>query len=731
MVGRWSVAALAALWIPLVAASPVCADFDFADADLFVVRYVDAGSGVVTIGPADATAFQLLPSPTGVIGKWSVPVLGTTAHVYVGLAVVDATTTRWSIGIVHTRSLPAGWRVEYVDRRFALRHTSKIAAPSDVLHIAKTYGPTRHVATIGWDDKALYPNFLQTQQATLENTTDGGAISLLIDDDSGHRKSIVYRTSSSTDVRELSVRSYPENEPLDWLFVPAYDVVLRGGLRGLDGALAWYRTFKKASPNSFLSRRAAEPRHPLLVSHRFTVAIGAVQTGRPVGVRFDLTPGYRNAVLRDFGGLHGGGMFVYHLGWENSVSTVGQCILPDIALGIMPGYRSMLVQAGAQGHFNIPYFLPIWVNQNSVFYDATQLRTGPDGTPDVQMFAPCGLSGPFGLYSWQAPGTAPLYDNVVVDTMIQQHGFDGCYLDALDASTFSYNLAHDPPAGQNEQLAGIEQWIAGARARARTTVSTELLLANETPTEVFGTDISALDPSAVGNGGLNLFRRTYTGAEWPTVSAIEGLHPILMSYQLARVLADGTRPLIVWPEWDGVYPQSIASSAGHAGFWSMLRGYVQRFQGARFDRVIDGALLARVPAVQVNTIPPIAALSGVGGEWNQSVPAIFHGVFAPTHGSDSRVIPLARWTDPSPSVIGDLGLPTSHPLRNAGETIVLPLGKAVLGLNPSQRYVVRVYDTLTGATQTVGQLPALPSATLSVTRVLTPSSIEVIFVDPV
>ncbi len=730
MVGRWSVAVFAALLAPVLAATPVCADFDFADADLFEVRYTDVGAGVVTIRPADAVNFELLPSPTGVIGKWSVPVLGTTAHVYVGLAVVDATTTRWSIGVTHTGSLPSGWRLEYVDRRFGLRQTSKIAAPSDVLHIAKVYGPTRYVASAGWSDEAFFPNFLQTQQATLENATDGAAISLLIDDDAGHRKAIIYHTTPSTDVRELSVRSYPENEALDWLFIPAYDVVLRSGLRGLDGALAWYRTFKKDKPQSFLSRRAAAPRHALLASHRFTVAVGAVITSRLVGSQYDVTPGYRNAVLRDFGALHGSGMIVYHLGWEDTASASGPCVLPDTSLGIMQGYRSLLTQARVQGHYNIPYFLPIWVNQMSVYYDATQLRTLPDGTPDVQMFAPCGLSGPFGLYSWQAPATTPLYNTVVVDTIVQQHGFDGCYLDALDASSFSYNAAHNPPVGKNEQLVGIEQWLASARARAKPIVSNDLLLAHESPTEVFSTDMSALDLSDVGNGGLNLFRRTYSGAEWPTVSAIESQHSLLMSYKLAQVLADGTRPLVVWPEWDSVYPQSIANSPAHAGVYALLRGYAQRFQGARFDRVIDGFLRARLTGVQVTMIPPVPALSGAGGEWTEPVPAILHGVFSASDGTDGRVIPLIRWTDPSPNVIGTFGLPTTHPLHNTGETIVLQLSKAALGLSPGQRYVVRAYDTLTGSTQTIGQLPTLPNAALTVTRTLAPSSIEVLFVDP-
>lgn len=707
----------------LAAAAPLGADFELASPKLFELRYASSAQQEIRVGPEHATAFDLIPNPAGgVIGWWRIPVLGREAHVYLALVPVDAFTSRWGVAVLHPGGLPAEWWLDRVEQHFSLRQTVAGAAADDRIRMAVVYGPT----AIDPEDPRFpvvirpYPNFLQTQQVTLVNSRDGLAASVIVEDADGHRKCMGFRGGPGPGVRTIVVGHTPENLGQALTFIPRSAVLLRTGIAGgLEGAIRWYRNVQQDLSGSFLNRRRARGVHRFLEESKLIVFVGAGKTRKPAGHRYDVTDAYIQDLLRTFGDMHGEGLMFYVGGWENDLDTRRR-IRPDMYDGILPGYQRLVNAAHAAGHRAIPYFLPDAVSQRSRYFDTSVIRLDRSGLPVLSVYE----EEPVGWLSYYSAGPGRILTPLLVDTMMQRFGFDGAYLDALSATHFCYRSTN--PADENEQLSGIRTWLNDVRGRLEV-LSREGLFANETPTEVFSTDVSGLDVPETNQDGLNLFRRTYSGREWPSVHMILEKHPLKFALSLARGLVNGVRPMISWPEDDEAIPNPARNSARFRPFFEMLGRYCGGYDGG-FRTVIDGALKAELRSFRTTMVPLLVHYPAA---WTEPVPAVLHGVFAPDADSIERVILLARWTAPDEAMLLDLGLESTHPLRNVSERVEMDLSRRALDLAEGRQYQVIIDDPATGTTRSAGMLPETLDAKIGVSVTLEPASFQFIRVKPV
>jgi hypothetical protein len=706
----------------LAAAAPLGADFELASPKLFELRYASSGQQETRVGPEKATAFDLFPNPAGgVIGRWRIPVLEREAHVYLALIPVDAVTSRWGVAVLHPGGLPADWWLDRVEQHFSLRQTVAGAAGEDLIRMATVYGPTaidpedpRYPAVI-----RPYPNFLQTQQVTLVNPRDGLAASVIVEDAEGHRKCMGFKGEPGTDVRTIVVSHIPENLGQALTFIPRSAVLLRTGIAGgLEGAIRWYRNVQQDLSGSFLNRRRARGVHRFLEESKLIVYVGAKETQVRAGHRYDVTNAYIQDLLRTFGDMHGPGLIFYVGGWEDDLDTRRR-IRPDMYDGILPGYQRLVNAVRAAGHRAIPYFLPDAVSQRSRYFDTSLIRLLRSGEPVLGVYD----EEPVGWLSYYSAGPGRILTPLLVDTMMQRFGFDGAYFDALSASHFCHRSTN--PADENEQLDGIRTWLNEVRGRLEV-LNREGLFANETPTEVFSTDVSGLDVPETNENGLNLFRRTYSGREWPSVHMIFEKHPLKFLLSLARGLVHGARPMISWPEDDIAIPNPARSSARFRPFFEMLGRYCGGYDGG-FRTIIDGALKAELASFRTTLVPPLIHYPAA---WTKPVPAVLHGVFAPDADSSERVILLARWTAPDEATLLELNLASTHPLRNVSERVEMDLSRRALDLEEGGQYRVIIDDPVDGTTRSVGVLPETRDATLGVSVTLEPASFQFIRVVP-
>jgi len=707
----------------LGAAAPLGADYELASQDLFVLRYASHGQQATCVGPAQATAFDLLPNPDGgVIGRWRVPVLGREAHVLISWQTVGAGTSRWGLAVLHPGGLPQDWWLERVEQRFPLRQTVAGAAVADVFRMALVYGPTAYSLEDGRDRQVsgLYPNFLQTQQVTVVNPNDGLAASVIVEDAEGHRKCMGFTADTGSELRTIVVSHIPENLGQAATFIPRYAVLLRTGIAdGLDGAIRWYRSVQRDLPGSFLNQRRARGVHGFLEQSKLIVFVGAEKTQRPTGHRFDVTDAYTQDLLRTFGSIHGDGLIFYAIGWENDLG-LRRNLWPDMFDSILPGYQRLVTAARAEGHRVIPYFLPDALAQRSPRFDPSVLRLHRSGEAVITTMA----GEPVGWMSYYSAGPSRILTPLVVDTMVQRFGFDGAYLDALTASKSCHRPTN--PADENEQLTGIRAWLTEMRGRLAA-LRREALFANETPTEVFTTDMSGLDLPGSRRSGQNLFRRTYTGREWPGTHIVLARHPVVYALSFARGLTHGARPMIAWPEHDGLMPNPAASSPRYRRFFDMLRHYCHGYEDG-FRSVIDGLLHAELASFRSTEVPPLEFYPTA---WTEPVPAVLHGVFAPDPEASARVILLARWTAPDEALLADLNLGPAHPLRNVSERVEMELSRRALDLEEGRELEVLLVDPAAGTTRRIGTLPAARDATLRVEVTMEPASFQFVHVRPV
>jgi hypothetical protein len=717
--------AIAALLVSLFAARTVAADFELGSLDLYTIQYESDTGKTTTLTIQDAKSFQLIPIPGGIVGYWTLSFLGKDVALYIALMPVDGTAARWRIAVLHPAGLPLGWRLTRLEQRFGLRQTYAGAARADRCHIAKVYESTAYPAGRDQNVTARYPNFLQTQQVTLVNDADRRAASLVAEDVNAHRKFMGFRCTANGELREIYVAHIPENLGQDPFFVPAYSVVLKTGIQnGLNGALRWYRAVQKRQAQSFLSRRTAGGPHAFLKHNKFIVFAGAAKTQKSVGKRYDLTDAYVRDVLDTFGALHGKGLMMYYMGWQNDTGT-RQNLWPEMFDTILPGYRKLVAAAKARGYRNIPYFWPSVFSPHSRHYDATTLRV--DRKDRVATVEEKTTKTNLGVMSWYSKLAERVYTPLIADTMMQGFGFDGAYLDALEASSFCYRKNN--PTGENEQHIGIERWLGGLRryldARKRAHFFT-----NETPTEVFSTDMSGLDITKPGHDGLNLFRRTYTGREWPTTHLVLAAHSLHYQLSLLRGLVEGARPTVIWPEFDGMIPSQANKSATFKRFLSLLQTYSQNYDQG-FHVAIDGLLKAQLPTFETTMIPEVKALQYDEYAWFRPTPAVLHGVFAPDADSNQRTVLLARWTSHDAAQIDGLNLPASHPLKNVTETVKLGLSKTALDLDATKTYEIKLYDPNTKTTRSLGRLPADADTEIKLSVTLAAASFQLLQVTPV
>ncbi len=757
-----------ALLVVLAAASSVAADgpnnFTITDATRFTIQFTNDQGATVAFTEADASGPAVSTQCFGFSAtRWVVPLGATGKDVHVTLY---GTSNGSCAGVFYAfpTRIPTGWRTDWVQRHFAVGTVT--ARPAGRLRVVypKVYGPTLYSLANAADTMNRYPTFLQTQQVTLEDLDTGECISLIVPEDRGRRKGIGF-VSDGTGAIEFRVRFIPEqdwpDDPNPYGWVAPYRVCFGYFDGGFGEAIDWYRAQQLARPGSFLRSRlpAAVRVHPKLRAAKYVMAIGA--SASPVVLpngQFDISPAYRAALLNTFGGLHGDGMLFYHLGWYLETPNVAP-VLPDAYRAITPGHAALIAEADAldRGFGSVGYTLPGVADLGATDFAAGVVRTESDGSDAVVT-----LPGQFtpnyrSLTFWPRATTdlvAPTYTDMVAES-----GFAGAYLDALSAAPLSYSFAaHMHPRLLNEQKLGIDRLVRKVRFDVRRASGERPVLVNETPTDSLPVDGGALDTYTFLPNYANVFRMTYTGLEWPVFSLVWAIDdrtglfgPSIYTLLLANALASGAKPLILWPEFQGLIPTDPLSDPAYLPFMSLLANYVANYdtfwkqimEGRTYEAldpfdVVAGTVTLPTPAPTVTDLVskrwrlpgwrPDPNGSGcvspvVGGMPCRS---IVHGVFEPAGQPGRRVVVVCRWTDPA--IAQSRNAPSTHWMHNARETVTLNLcARNVCCAQGGGR--VRLYDPSSRSYSDLGRLSSNRSQRTPFTLQFDGCGVKVICID--
>jgi hypothetical protein len=330
--------------------------------------------------------------------------------------------------------------------------------------------------------------------------------------------------------------------------------------------------------------------------------------------------------------------------------------------------------------------------------------------------------------------------------VLDTHGFDGVYLDALSPAPSSYAYhQHSHPSAGNEQWLGIDKLLTDIRGIATSLSLPKPILFHETPTDCLQTDASGIDFNAVVFEQASITKMTYSGKEVPGVCAVFAWDPNTnlpdapgFVQQLAHCMVSGVRPLILWPEIDSggtrLMPTNPQNDSNFDDFVTLLKDYCDNWDTVWGPIMCGRQLLPLDPSSFITSvIVPIDAdanndpitrwkipglepiKDSIGSQPNVltkiPVPAILGCPFVPDGGGKPR-INLLRWTDPK--MAAQRNAPPSSPLRKLVEDVTVYLsarnlagarggdiirlempgqGSIVVGripLNPNQRIPINV-----------------------------------------
>lgn len=732
----------------------------------FTLEYTDASSNIQSVSNGDAYTSYFFPYLQYVVHLWQIKIPGTVPvkEVWVGLF-VDPFQQEYFAGHYHPMGLPAGWKVNHLEQRFKLFFEEGGAVPPVALSrmaifLPKVYGPTIYYCDDTHDIVPRYPTFLQTQQVIVTDLEEGGALSMICEDDNGIRKDFGFRTDGTKTGAEIVFRynaprfefgagyTLPAYQSSPWLWIAKFDedysLRFKNEFDLYDQAIDWYRNRQLMRPNSYLSKRTPGPLkiHPYVDDSKFAIGVGASLSTVMVGHQFDLSSTYRTDVLDGFTSLHGSNMLLYHLGWSVE-STLNGPALPDAYAGILPGHAAMLSEADAMsmGIKSTAYMLPAVISTDSAHYGglASDLVVESDGS-DVTIALSEYPANSYKLLSWYPEPVTSIYTSVSAHQILDTHGFDGVYLDAITASRFSYAFhQHGHPDGQNEQWLGIDRLITDIRGVASSLSLPNPILFHETPTDAIMTDASGMDFNAVTFEEFSMTKMTYSGKEVPGYAAVFAWDPNTnlpdapgYVQQLAHCMVAGVRPLILWPEVTGLMPTKPQDDPAFADFVTLLQEYCDDWDTVWGPIMCGRQLLPLDPASYITSVvvplggdaanDPIerwrvpgfqpkpnsigsqpARLSQIG------VPAILGCPCIPDGQRKPRVN-LLRWTDPK--MAAQRNAPPSSPLRKTVEEVKVLLSARNIGARPGD--IIRLRRPGKGSV-VVGRLPLDPKAKIPIT----------------
>jgi hypothetical protein len=643
------------------------------------------------------------------------------------------------MGYFHPQGMPPGWRVDFLEQEFHVAFKSEPDLKDQRIGFPEVYGPTFYTADKKKKKLGLYPTFLQTQQVTIEDTKNGGCICITSNDDRGMRKMLGFETNGRADGVKFLVRYLPEQgllEPNPIIWLPNWQIHFGYLLNGFEDAVDWYRAEQLKRPGSFLSQRypGSQTMHPAVRECKFAVGVGATYSTivLPNG-QFDVSPKYRSNILNYFAKLHGDGMQLYHLGW-NEEAPLAPLLMPDTYKTITPGHAALIKEADLLNKRirSVGYSLPDLIHPGSPDYNANLVRLEKNGTQST-FTSP---NWPGIAYRWLCyypKATSDIYTNIYAKSMLGSLGFAGAYLDALSAQPLCYNFhGHQHPYGENEQLLGINRMVEGIRKTAPPRFGMPPMLFNETPTDSLPTDGSAIDTNTWDKDYWNIFRMMYDGQEYAYYAVVFGWDPsknrpsgLEYTRELANALAGGARPIILWPEIEGLMPADPTVDFDFVEFRALLEAYIRDWDvfwkdiilGRQFEPLNPNDILSSIitpPTPLGKNDDPVTTKwrlpgyepkkdggckpSRLRGSPSASV---MTGLAEPKGLSGRRAVILYRWTDPRMARYRNW--PTTSPLWQKTVKVTLRLSAQNTKSKPGA--LIRLYDPVTKRYTNLGRLP--------------------------